>query len=1331
LASYELGGDERFLSEARETTPASDRVRSRRSRKPGYRLEVRSRTTGRIRWHLEPISAKRGLGRALEAALSELEGIQRVTANPLTGSLLVQFEPVISVGAIRRVIVDVVEAEAAVVPSPASAATMTDDESEFDGLLERASKTLGKFARVLLRRAAPELDARVDWEVLSRLVRPHRAEIGAAFALTVLSGAANTLRLLAVGAAVTSVAGSALALGSPLAIAGVAVGANVVYLLASRSARRRWSVVGYDIHDELRRHLYDHVQRVELRYHHGPSGGDMLAHLTADMNQVERAIDSSWQLLRTGTHSLIGAVGLLIAAPGLIWLSLIPLPAVVWLSIRYQPALRRSYAAISEKLSSLNVRVASNLNGISTIRAFAAEDREAVQVAAASAEYRIKSQEAAGLNFGFTYLLEGALLAGVVGTNWLGAHLMSSGKLSVGGHTGVVMVVGNMLFLFPYLGEILEDVQRGMTSLGRIGGVLRLPTETDGGATELDLTDLRGDILYEDVSLSYAGAADVLKELNVHFRAGRTTGVTGLSGSGKSSLINLLLRFYEPRRGRIMLDGVDIASLRRADLRRAIAVVSQDVFLFNDTILENIRFGKPDATLEQVHAAAEAAAAHDFITRLPAGYASVVGERGVLLSGGQRQRIAIARALVYDAPVLVFDEATSSLDFETEAIIHRTLSRRLAGKTVVLIAHRLSTVQNADYIYVLDDGVVVQNGTHEQLLAIDGRYRSLWGEAARGATNELPLGYPKLAWTRESGGSMPGTSRDDFGADKVELEGTRPDHPPTAELVGASNGEANTQVSFVLPRRPGAEPALVRAAQARAELSQEQLEALSAPNESDVATITSFFDGQPLRVVGISKIRREIVVEGSRSAIDRLLGIETKEYRQGQRRYRSRSGNIRLPHAIHHAVEHVAGLPEPPARRDVLHRVGKRSDRAYLPTEVAAHYRFPKEVDGRGQRIAVIELGGGFYESDVAAYLRLLQLPQPELRVISVDGATNQPLDKATLQAIMADLNAGMPKEAVAKKYAEQFQDFADTIETTMDIELVAAFAPGAHIDVYFAPWDGLDGLRKALYAALGQGPDGHSSTAELPVAISVSWGSAECKLDPKILQGIDDALRLACILGVTVCCASGDYGSVDFSAGTSPNHSANADFPGTSPWALACGGTTLELEPPQSSERVWNSMYSGSRMATGGGMSGVLPRPEYQRNLDTPAVGNTWRSADCPGLSGRWLPDVASSADPNRAYSIILGGEPFTGFGTSAAAPLWTAIAAIASKVLGRRLGWLQPWLYGSQRREGFFEIADGDNRVSDDPEIPFYSAAPGWDPCTGFGSPNVEALINALKRS
>ena len=292
-----------------------------------------------------------------------------------------------------------------------------------------------------------------------------------------------------------------------------------------------------------------------------------------------------------------------------------------------------------------------------------------------------------------------------------------------------------LLWPLTRLGETFDLYQRAMASTIRILDLLGIKSTIIDGDLDLPTAQVRGEMRLDHVEFAYSDGREVIRNLTLAIPAGDTIAIVGATGAGKSTVIKLLLRYYDVTAGRVLLDGYDLRELRQEDIRRAIGLVSQDVFLFHGTVHENIAYGDPDAPMDLIIEAAKVAEAHEFIMQLPQGYETVVGERGQKLSGGQRQRLSIARAVLTDPPILVLDEATSSVDNETEAAIQRSLERIVIGRTTIVIAHRLSTVRNADMIYVLQDGQLLESGHHQDLLLLDGLYASLW----RVQTGELVL----------------------------------------------------------------------------------------------------------------------------------------------------------------------------------------------------------------------------------------------------------------------------------------------------------------------------------------------------------------------------------------------------------------------------------------------------------------------------------------------------------------------------------------------------------------------------------------------------------------
>ncbi len=486
-----------------------------------------------------------------------------------------------------------------------------------------------------------------------------------------------------------------------------------------------WRNLAQTIQHDLRVDSYAHMQDLELGFFEDRRSGDLMAVLNDDVNQLERFLDiGANEVIQMLTTVVLIGTAFFIIAPSVAWLAFLPVPVIIWGSFRFQRRIEPRYEAVREQAAAINSQLSNNLGGIATIKAFTAERREVERITLESDRYREANAAAIKLSSAFSPLIRVAILVGFTATLVWGGFLVLDDALSVGLYSVMVFLTQRLLWPLTRLGQTFDLYQRAMASSKRIFGVLDTePRLVDGPD---DLGSVFGSLALTSVDFSYDDGYPVLADVTIDISAGRTTAFVGPTGSGKTTLIKLLLRFYDPGAGTVALDGVDLRSLRRFDIRRAMALVSQDVFLFHGSVAENVAYGRPDATATEIREAAQTAEAHEFIEALPFGYDTIVGERGQKLSGGQRQRLSIARALVTGSPILLLDEATSAVDNETEAAIQRSLARVAHDRTVIVIAHRLSTIRHADRIYVVDTGTIVESGTHDELIDHPGIYRSLW-----------------------------------------------------------------------------------------------------------------------------------------------------------------------------------------------------------------------------------------------------------------------------------------------------------------------------------------------------------------------------------------------------------------------------------------------------------------------------------------------------------------------------------------------------------------------------------------------------------------------------
>jgi len=490
---------------------------------------------------------------------------------------------------------------------------------------------------------------------------------------------------------------------------------------------RLWRNLAQRIQHDLRLDAYAHIQELELEYFESSSTGRLMSILNDDINQLERFLDfGANEVLQVSATVVIIGIIFFYMAPGVASLAMIPMPFILWGAIAFQKLLAPRYADVREQASLLNSRLSNNLGGIMTIKSFTTEAYEIERIRRESDGYSRSNQRAIALSAAFTPLIRILILLGFTATLFFGGMAVVNGNLSVGSYSVLVYLIQRLLWPLTRLGETLDQYQRAMASTNRVLDLLDTPLAIHPGRTPLPTHQVEGDVWFKDVSFAYRDRTPVVENLTLHIPAGKTTAIVGSTGSGKSTLVKLLLRLYEIESGTITLDGHDIREIQLRDLRKAMGLVSQDVFLFHGTVWENITYGTPEATFREVVDAAKIAEAHEFIEQLPQGYDTIVGERGQKLSGGQRQRIAIARAVLKNPPILILDEATSAVDNETEAAIQHSLERITQNRTTVAIAHRLSTIRNAHCIYVMEQGQLVERGTHEELLEQNGLYASLW-----------------------------------------------------------------------------------------------------------------------------------------------------------------------------------------------------------------------------------------------------------------------------------------------------------------------------------------------------------------------------------------------------------------------------------------------------------------------------------------------------------------------------------------------------------------------------------------------------------------------------
>ena len=478
---------------------------------------------------------------------------------------------------------------------------------------------------------------------------------------------------------------------------------------------------------DLRNHFYASLQSLPFSFHDRAQTGDLMSRATSDITETERFAGVG-VLDLFATLLLVGGVGVAMAFESgfLALLAMIPLVALTVTAIFFGNTIRPMFKAIQEQMGQLASVMQESMTGIGVVKAFAREEYELEKFDRSNMEWfdkRFKSM-LIWANYWplFTLILSSAILLLL----WFGGPAVIRGEMTIGSLFAMISYVLMLNAPVSHLGFLVNLAATASASATRVFEIIDMPNEVVEDADAVEIEHVRGDVRFEDVSFAYSKGRSTLEGINFEAKPGQMVALIGPTGSGKSTITNLIPRFYDPTLGRVLIDGIDVRKMKLRNLRQHIGIVLQAPFLFNATIAENIAYGKPNADMDAIEAASRAAAAHKFITQFPEGYQTMVGERGVTLSGGQKQRIAIARAILRNPRILILDDSTSSVDTETEHIIQQALSVIMEGRTTFVIAQRLLTLKSADMIFVLDEGRIAQRGTHTELLAQSGLYREIY-----------------------------------------------------------------------------------------------------------------------------------------------------------------------------------------------------------------------------------------------------------------------------------------------------------------------------------------------------------------------------------------------------------------------------------------------------------------------------------------------------------------------------------------------------------------------------------------------------------------------------
>jgi ATP-binding cassette subfamily B protein len=754
-------------------------------------VRPKSLIPGRQRWEVDVVLNNPRVARLIEKSLASEAGIQSVRANPVTGRVLVFHEDELSTQTVASLVKSTVEISVSIAYTPS-----TDSKDELKDILPGGDELLlvagsaaagigllfvksslvlplivGAGALVATvaavrhwigRSTQKEENLLVAYDPASR-TRKHpalilldylgsqRRVLYLATGFSILARILDMVPPLLIGLAVTVLINhgspllTGLGFGSVMSQIGfITVFGAVVWMLQAGLeflASALWRNLAQTVEHRLRIQTYAHLQRIRIEYIQEERTGELVSILNDDINRLQVFLDNGAnQLLVIITNVVLICPLFYFLAPTVAWIAILPIPIIAWLTFFYQENSAAGYSIVRDKAGVLNSQLINNLEGITTIKSFNTEDFEVGRIRQLSEDYRVSNIKPNVLAAAYTPMIRTAALISFAGIILFGAHEVIVGEISAGVFASLNSFTQRILWPFTEFGEVVDKYQRAMAAFERILNLQDVPVAQDEGGMALHTSQVAGEIRLESITFAYMDRAPVLNDLSLLIPAGKTTAIVGVTGIGKTTLVKLLIRFHEIDSGRILLDGVDIRELRMQDLREAIGLVSQDTFLFDGTVQENIAYGRFGVDQESVIASARFAEAHEFIEKLPYGYDTRIGERGLKLSGGQRQRLCLARTILKNPPILILDEATSFLDNRTEAAIQRALKRFFADSTTVIVTHRLTTIVDADVIYVLGEGGrVVEQGTHTELLEMNGTYSSLW-RAQSGYDDEGSVG---------------------------------------------------------------------------------------------------------------------------------------------------------------------------------------------------------------------------------------------------------------------------------------------------------------------------------------------------------------------------------------------------------------------------------------------------------------------------------------------------------------------------------------------------------------------------------------------------------------
>lgn len=497
-----------------------------------------------------------------------------------------------------------------------------------------------------------------------------------------------------------------------------------------------WRCLAQNLEHDLRIKAYDHSQRLDLSWHEKQTIGNITSILNDDVNQLERFLNNGVnQIIQVTTSTILIGFIFFYISPLIASIAIIPVPIIFLIGFLFQKKLSPRYKTIRERVGALNTTIVNNLIGIQIIKSLMTFSFEKESVRRMSQKYQQENINAISISSAFNPLIRMGVLAGFLGTMLIGSYMALNGTLEVGSYSVLVFLTQRFLWPFTTLSTLIDDFERTMASTARIFNMMNTDTKINNPNILTHLNNLKADISFDNVGFSYDNQKPLFENFNLSISFGSSIGIVGDTGSGKTTIAKLLLRLYNTDKGKITIGDTPIDMIDIGFLRKRIGIVNQSPFLFNSTIRDNIGYGLSNPTMEQIKIAAQQSQAIEFIEKLPKGFDTIIGERGQMLSGGQQQRIAIARTVIRNPDIVIFDEATSSVDNKTEQLIQKALFNIQKGRTSIIIAHRLSTIRNCNSIFLIKKGKIEEHGNHESLLSDKKSYYSLLWNIQTGKKN--------------------------------------------------------------------------------------------------------------------------------------------------------------------------------------------------------------------------------------------------------------------------------------------------------------------------------------------------------------------------------------------------------------------------------------------------------------------------------------------------------------------------------------------------------------------------------------------------------------------